>query len=168
MPQRFGSLDLALGKSGGIVAWSQPQYLVGTIEQDTYLALLDRIGVFENVVGPLQPILAQMPRIFRKLGSASAMACSRSGQQKSRLKFLDRICRLNCDELSILAEPPTPRKTTSESESCVGEAHPTAFVAGFWIQTSDSSSKAVACLGTAACVSTGQNLCISLIKPLIG
>src|SRR5262245_57604137 len=25
------------------------------------------VGVFENVVGPLQPILAEMPRIFRKL-----------------------------------------------------------------------------------------------------
>src|SRR5438045_2520212 len=38
-----------------------------TIEEDAYLTLKDRIGVFEEVVGPLQPILAEMPRIFRKL-----------------------------------------------------------------------------------------------------
>jgi len=42
-------------------------YVTGTIEEDTYQTLKDRIGVFENVVGPLQPILAEMPKIFRKL-----------------------------------------------------------------------------------------------------
>ena len=32
-----------------------------------YHTLKDRIGVFQEVVGPLQPILAEMPRIFRQV-----------------------------------------------------------------------------------------------------
>jgi len=42
-------------------------YVMGTIEEDTYRTLKDRIGAFEDVVGPLQPILAQMPRILRRV-----------------------------------------------------------------------------------------------------
>jgi hypothetical protein len=38
-----------------------------TIEEDAYHTLKDRIGVFQEVVGPLQPILAEMPRIFRQV-----------------------------------------------------------------------------------------------------
>ncbi len=63
--QRIGRID-RIGQSAKIVLIAN-LYMTGTIEQDTYRALMDRIGVFENVVGPLQPILAQMPRIFRKL-----------------------------------------------------------------------------------------------------
>jgi superfamily II DNA/RNA helicase len=42
-------------------------YVEGTIEEDTYDTLKRRIGLFAEVVGPLQPILAEMPRIFRRL-----------------------------------------------------------------------------------------------------
>jgi ERCC4-related helicase len=42
-------------------------YVKDTIEEDTYYTLKYRIGAFEEVVGPLQPILAEMPRIFRKV-----------------------------------------------------------------------------------------------------
>lgn len=42
-------------------------YVKGTIEEDTYRTLKDRIGAFEDVVGPLQPILAEMPRILRRV-----------------------------------------------------------------------------------------------------
>lgn len=42
-------------------------YVRNTIEEDAYLTLKDRIGAFEEVVGPLQPILAEMPRIFRRV-----------------------------------------------------------------------------------------------------
>jgi hypothetical protein len=37
------------------------------IEEDAYYTLRHRIGAFEEVIGPLQPILAEMPRIFRRL-----------------------------------------------------------------------------------------------------
>jgi hypothetical protein len=42
-------------------------YVEGTIEEDAYYTLRHRIGAFEEVIGPLQPILAEMPRIFRRL-----------------------------------------------------------------------------------------------------
>jgi ERCC4-related helicase len=42
-------------------------YVRNTIEEDAYRTLKDRIGVFQEVVGPLQPILAEMPRIFRQV-----------------------------------------------------------------------------------------------------
>jgi superfamily II DNA or RNA helicase len=42
-------------------------YVKDTIEEDTYHTLKYRIGAFEEVVGPLQPILAEMPKIFRKV-----------------------------------------------------------------------------------------------------
>jgi hypothetical protein len=42
-------------------------YVRHTIEEDTYDTLKNRIRVFEEVVGPLQPILAEMPRILRRL-----------------------------------------------------------------------------------------------------
>jgi ERCC4-related helicase len=42
-------------------------YVRHTIEEDTYETLKNRIRVFEDVVGPLQPILAEMPRILRRL-----------------------------------------------------------------------------------------------------
>jgi ERCC4-related helicase len=63
--QRIGRID-RIGQEARVVLVSN-LYLTGTIEEDTYWTLKDRIGVFENVVGPLQPILAEMPRIFRKL-----------------------------------------------------------------------------------------------------
>jgi hypothetical protein len=40
-------------------------YVRDTIEEDAYDTLRNRIRVFEDVVGPLQPILAEMPRILR-------------------------------------------------------------------------------------------------------
>jgi len=42
-------------------------YVKGTIEEDTYQTLKQRIGIFEDVVGPLQPILAEMPKILRRV-----------------------------------------------------------------------------------------------------
>jgi superfamily II DNA or RNA helicase len=63
--QRIGRID-RIGQEASVVKVLN-LYMQDTIEQDTYFTLKDRIGVFEEVVGPLQPILAEMPRIFRKL-----------------------------------------------------------------------------------------------------
>ncbi len=63
--QRIGRID-RIGQAAPEVVVAN-LYLTGTIEEDAYWTLKDRIGAFENVVGPLQPILAEMPRIFRKL-----------------------------------------------------------------------------------------------------
>jgi hypothetical protein len=63
--QRIGRID-RIGQEAAVVKVLN-LYMQGTIEEDAYFTLKDRIGVFEEVVGPLQPILAEMPRIFRKL-----------------------------------------------------------------------------------------------------
>lgn len=40
-------------------------YIQDTIENDAYHVLIERIGFFRQVVGPLQPILAAIPRLIR-------------------------------------------------------------------------------------------------------
>src|SRR5260370_18456618 len=63
--QRIGRID-RIGQNAPTVQVLN-LYMQGTIEEDAYLTLKERIGLFEEVVGPLQPILAAMPKIFRKL-----------------------------------------------------------------------------------------------------
>jgi superfamily II DNA/RNA helicase len=63
--QRIGRID-RIGQEAPVVNILN-LYMEGTIEEDTYDTLKRRIGLFEEVVGPLQPILAEMPRIFHRL-----------------------------------------------------------------------------------------------------
>jgi hypothetical protein len=63
--QRIGRID-RIGQEAPAVKILN-LYMEGTIKEDTYDTLKRRIGLFEEVVGPLQPILAEMPRIFRRL-----------------------------------------------------------------------------------------------------
>jgi ERCC4-related helicase len=63
--QRIGRID-RIGQESPVVNIVN-LYVKGTIEEDTYRTLMDRIGIFEDVVGPLQPILAEMPRILRRV-----------------------------------------------------------------------------------------------------
>ncbi len=63
--QRIGRID-RIGQEAPEVSILN-LYVKGTIEEDTYRTLKDRIGAFEDVVGPLQPILAEMPRILRRV-----------------------------------------------------------------------------------------------------
>ena len=58
--QRIGRID-RLGQRHGTIRIVNLHY-EGTVETDVYRALRNRIGLFESVVGPLQPILAQLPR----------------------------------------------------------------------------------------------------------
>ena len=58
--QRIGRID-RLGQRHGIIRIVNLHY-EGTVETDVYQALRNRIGLFESVVGRLQPILAQAPR----------------------------------------------------------------------------------------------------------
>ena len=55
----------------------------GTVETDVYRALRKRIGLFETVVGRLQPILAQLPRAI-----AGAVL---SGREQERVDVVDTI-----------------------------------------------------------------------------
>src|SRR5262249_20593949 len=63
--QRIGRID-RIGQEAPAVKILN-LYMQGTIEEDAYYTLRHRIGAFEEVIGPLQPILAEMPRIFRQL-----------------------------------------------------------------------------------------------------
>jgi superfamily II DNA or RNA helicase len=63
--QRIGRID-RIGQEAPAVHIIN-LYVKDTIEQDVYETLKNRIGAFEEVVGPLQPILAEMPRILRKV-----------------------------------------------------------------------------------------------------
>ncbi len=58
--QRIGRID-RLGQQHEIIRIVNLHY-EGTVETDVYRALRNRIGLFESVVGRLQPILAQLPR----------------------------------------------------------------------------------------------------------
>jgi SNF2 family DNA or RNA helicase len=63
--QRIGRIDRIGQESERVLIVNL--YVRHTIEEDTYDTLKNRIRVFEDVVGPLQPILAEMPRILRQL-----------------------------------------------------------------------------------------------------
>lgn len=63
--QRIGRIDRIGQQSERVLIVNL--YVRHTIEEDTYDTLKNRIRVFEDVVGPLQPILAEMPRILRRL-----------------------------------------------------------------------------------------------------
>ena len=74
--QRIGRID-RIGQAAKVVLVSN-LYIDRHHRGGHLLTLKDRIGVFEDVVGPLQPILAEMPRIFRKLAQGEierAEAC---------------------------------------------------------------------------------------------
>ena len=58
--QRIGRID-RLGQQHPVIRIVNLHY-EGTVETDVYRALRSRIGLFETVVGRLQPILAQLPR----------------------------------------------------------------------------------------------------------
>ena len=58
--QRIGRID-RVGQRHATIRVANLHY-EGTVETAVYAALRDRIGLFEQVVGRLQPILARMPR----------------------------------------------------------------------------------------------------------
>jgi ERCC4-related helicase len=97
--QRIGRID-RIGQDARVVLVSN-MYMTGTIEEDTYWTLKDRIGLFENVVGPLQPILAEMPRIFRKLAQGEI-------ERAEALRQLDAARRREAPAVATAIEGLTP------------------------------------------------------------
>ena len=82
--QRIGRID-RLGQQHGIIRIVNLHY-EGTVETDVYRALRGRIGLFESVVGRLQPILAQLPRAI------SQIVLSRENRDaRERAKVVDAI-----------------------------------------------------------------------------
>jgi len=82
--QRIGRID-RLGQRHQIIRIVNLHY-EGTVETDVYRALRSRIGLFESVVGRLQPILAQLPRTI----SQAVLSGGERGSQE-RANVVDTI-----------------------------------------------------------------------------
>lgn len=81
--QRIGRID-RLGQRYETIRIVNLHY-EGTVETDVYRALRSRIGLFESVVGRLQPILARLPRAI----SQAVL----SGEDRERANVVDDIER---------------------------------------------------------------------------
>ena len=82
--QRIGRID-RLGQRYRTIRIVNLHY-EGTVETDVYRALRDRIGLFQSVVGRLQPILARMPRTI----SETVLSGARRSRQEAA-ELVDRI-----------------------------------------------------------------------------
>ena len=85
--QRIGRID-RLGQAHRVIRIVNLHY-EGTVETGVYRALRSRIGLFESVVGRLQPILAQLPRTI-----ADAVVSGAAGREgPERMSVTDAIER---------------------------------------------------------------------------
>jgi len=112
--QRIGRID-RIGQEASTVRILN-LYLQDTIEEDAYHTLKNRIGVFEEVVGPLQPILAEMPRIFRRVArgelelAEARRLLDEAAQERpdTAISSLEDYVRQDIEDetLSSISEPP--------------------------------------------------------------
>ena len=84
--QRIGRID-RLGQKNATIRIVNLHYK-GTIESDVYGALRKRIGLFESVVGRLQPILARLPRTI-----SQTVLAGESRDARERANIVDAIER---------------------------------------------------------------------------
>ena len=113
--QRIGRID-RLGQQHDIIRIVNLHY-EGTVETDVYRALRERIGLFESVVGRLQPILAKLPRtISRSVLSGENRDASKRANvvetiereaDDARVRGFD-IDAATEDELLMPERPPSP------------------------------------------------------------
>ena len=113
--QRIGRID-RLGQAHAKIRIVNLHY-DNTVETDVYRALRERIGLFESVVGPLQPILAQLPgAISRAVLAGSGVDGARHAgavdeiEQKirnSESQAFD-IDKITEDDLAMPERPPSP------------------------------------------------------------
>ena len=82
--QRIGRID-RLGQQHGIIRIVNLHY-EDTVETDVYRALRNRIGLFESVVGRLQPILARAPRAI-----SDVVLSGRGRKDAERARVVDTI-----------------------------------------------------------------------------
>ena len=113
--QRIGRID-RVGQRHGTIRIVNLHY-EDTVETDVYRALRDRIGLFQSVVGRLQPILARMPRTI----SETVLSGGRRSRQQAA-ELVDRIQHeareaemkgfdldvVTAQDLAMPALPPSP------------------------------------------------------------
>lgn len=109
--QRIGRID-RLGQRSPIIQIVNLHY-EDTVETDVYQALRDRIGLFEAVVGRLQPILADLPRtitgeVLAGRYSTDSLADRLHGRiEEAQAGGFDLDQVLNEDlDMPVLPEPP--------------------------------------------------------------
>jgi hypothetical protein len=120
--QRIGRID-RLGQAHPSIRVENLHYQ-DTIETDVYIVLRDRIGLFESVVGRLQPILSRLPRIIASavLGGRDRAAADRAaivGGVRSEVETRSEqgfdIDEVTAEDLRPAARP-VPRLTLSDLE----------------------------------------------------
>ncbi len=150
--QRIGRID-RIGQEAPVVKVLN-LYVQGTIEEDTYFTLKERIGVFEEVVGPLQPILAEMPRIFRKLAQGEIeLAEARRQLDLAQKKRPPAVADALESGVSAADLPPTegPPPVTQEQLAAWCLSHP---APGMRVLTvPEPGAETVAANGTQGCLS---------------
>ena len=113
--QRIGRID-RLGQKHETIRIVNLHY-EGTVETDVYQALRERIGLFESVVGRLQPILAKLPGTI-----SQAVLSGENRDARERANVVDAIKRqtdeaqakgfdidaVTEDELRMPERPPSP------------------------------------------------------------
>ena len=126
--QRIGRID-RLGQRNGTIRIVNLHY-EGTVETDIYRVLKARIGLFESVVGRLQPILARLPRTI----SQSVLAGERRDDREraNAVDAIDREARERAGagfdidavtehDLAMPARPP-PTVTMEDLDRIVGSS----------------------------------------------
>ena len=114
--QRIGRID-RVGQTHATIRIVNLHY-DGTVETDVYRALRTRIGLFETVVGRLQPILAELPQVIARAvlpesthpGESSAdlvAAIERRAIEAQAGDGFD-IDAVLSDDLTIPERPPSP------------------------------------------------------------
>ena len=82
--QRIGRID-RLGQKFDIIQIVNLHY-EDTVETDVYMSLRERIGLFESVVGRLQPILSKLPSLI-----SESILKRRNERETGRLKLTEQI-----------------------------------------------------------------------------
>ena len=114
--QRIGRID-RVGQAHATIRIVNLHY-EGTVETDVYRALRNRIGLFETVVGRLQPILAELPQAITRSvlpestrpGDSSADLVADMERRVSEAQAGDGfdIDAVLSDDLTIPERPPSP------------------------------------------------------------
>ena len=108
--QRIGRID-RLGQRHATIRVLNLHY-EDTVETDVYRALRGRIGLFETVVGPLQPILAQLPRTLADAVLAGGEGASAVETIERRIESAESggfdIDAMLGDDLAPAARAPSP------------------------------------------------------------
>ena len=114
--QRIGRID-RVGQTHAAIRIVNLHY-EGTVETDVYRALRNRIGLFETVVGRLQPILSELPRAIARAvlpdsarpeeSSADLVAAMERGAGAAEAGAGFDIDAVLGDDLTIPERPPSP------------------------------------------------------------